>query len=621
MDHISQKSEALEEIENGTITYEQNSGGRKGAWGKGKVRGLPRLLAINSLVCGVEIVSSAAFTYIPPLLLKAGYTETVMTIILGIAPFIAMMSVPVLAEWSDRCSSPLGRRRPFIMLLASLLLLSLVLVPYGPTITALIATDNSPGVNMVILAAGVILLDYSYQALFNPCESLLSDLMATAPEWEQTRGFTVYSAGISLGCILGYLIVSIDWSSVGFLLGSQEQTAFSVIFILFLPCLFLTLVFAQEKPYRVRGKSSAGQNSEKDSVAGKEYLLARKVEGGLKAEAGLTVLNLTGDKTTLTRDYPSDGGYESGSSESEESTPLVSSSSDMSRWRRYPYMLHQMLHQLGRLPRVTLQRMVISCLRLTFRGLMLVMYLPYQVVILPFDTWRRVSTAPTVLRRLFLSELFGWMGFMCHNMFFTDFVGQYMYGGLPDAPERTQQAVLYDEGVRMGSWGLFLHSLTACLYAFCLQQHMVRLVGHRAVFVGGLAIFAATMAATIVSPSIVFLNVVTALSGIGFAALTSTPNMLVTLYNTDRQLYMWDDSNNTESSEERGLGTDVAVLDTAYFLAQIFLSVCMGPLVDMTGSALPYMVVAALTGAVSVYCGSRVIFTDTHLKQLRVGDF
>lgn len=52
--------------------------------GSGRVRGLPSLLAINALVCGVEIVSSAAFTFIPPLLLKAGYTETVMTIILGI---------------------------------------------------------------------------------------------------------------------------------------------------------------------------------------------------------------------------------------------------------------------------------------------------------------------------------------------------------------------------------------------------------------------------------------------------------------------------------------------------------------------------------------------------------
>ena len=59
-----------------------------------------------------------------------------------------------------------------------------------------------------------------------------------------------------------------------------------------------------------------------------------------------------------------------------------------------------------------------------------------------------------------MAELFSWTGFMCHNMFFTDFVGQYVYRGLPDAGENTPQAHLYDEGVRMGSWGLFLHSTT-----------------------------------------------------------------------------------------------------------------------------------------------------------------
>lgn len=79
-------------------------------------------------------------------------------------------------------------------------------------------------------------------------------------------------------------------------------------------------------------------------------------------------------------------------------------------------------------------------------------------------------------------------------------------------------------------------SLAACLYAFFIQQHVVRLVGHRTVFVSGLFIFTVTMAATILAPSVTFLNVVTALSGIGFAALTSTPNMLVTLYNSDRQV-------------------------------------------------------------------------------------
>lgn len=569
------------------------------------MRGLPHLLAINALVCGVEIVSSAAFTYIPPLLLKAGYTETLMTIILGIAPFLDMVTVPLLAEWSDQCTSALGRRRPFIMFLSTILLFSLIVIPHGTTITSVLSGDSSVKLHMIILAVGVILLDYSYQALFNPCESLLSDLVATSPEWEQTRGFTVYSASISLGCILGYLIVSIDWSSAGFLLGSQEQTAFSVIFVLFLPCLFLTLCFAREKPFTpTRGVAGHALG---EIVLGEDYLKGHGKEVG--------VLDLTQDPPALVRDHPSDGGYESGSSETEETAPLVLPSSEMLRWR-----YQRFVHTLSRLPHLTMQRVVNGLLRLLWKAVMLLVYLPYQVIKLPLDTWRRVSTAPVVLRRLFLSELFGWMGIMCHNMFFTDFVGQYMYGGLPDAPEHTTGAALYDEGVRMGSWGLFLHSLTACLYAFFVQQHLVHLLGHRLVFLGGMGVFTLSMTATIAAPSITFVNVVTALSGVGFAAITSTPNMLVTLYNSDRGVYMWDDPS-PEGGEERGLGTDVAVLDTAFFLSQIILSVSMGPLVDLTGSALPYMVVAALTSFVAVYCGTRIVFTDTHLRQLRLGQF
>lgn len=587
----------------------------RGSNSKGPRVGLFWLLGVNALVCGVEIVSSAAFTYIPPLLLKAGYTETLMTIILGVAPVLDLLSVPVLAEWSDRCTSVIGRRRPFIMALSAVLLISLIVIPYGPVITSLINGGTNTNVtNMLVLAFGVILLDYSYQALFNPCESLLSDLMAGASEADQTRGFTVYSASISLGCILGYLIVSLDWSSVGFMLGTQEQTAFSVIFLLFLPCLFITLFVSKEKPFR-RMPSRVLANLQSDS----EKLL--KLKTPLTQIKTTTTLNLdlNADEIPVLPDHPSDGGYESesGSSEPEEPINVTLTNSEMLRWR-----YQRLTYQISRLPRITLQRIINNFFRVLAKVLFFFVLLPYQLVNLPVKTWQRVSNSPTVLRRLFLAELFGWMGFMCHNMFFTDFVGQYVYKGMPDAPEHSELALLYDEGVRMGSWGLFLHSLTACLYAFLIQQHIVRLVGHRAVFVGGLAIFAVTMAATIVSPTMAFLNTVTALSGIGFAALTSTPNMLVTLYNTDRQLFMWDCKKEKRYlGEESGLGADVAVLDMAYFLAQILLSICMGPLVDLTGSSMPYMVVATLAGGVSVYYASRVVFTEGHLKQLRAGNF
>lgn len=234
---------------------------------------------------------------------------------------------------------------------------------------------------MVILAIGVILLDYSYQALFNPCESLLSDLMATAPEWEQTQGFTVYSAGISLGCILGYLIVSIDWSSAGFLIGSQEQTAFSVIFIMYLPCLFLTLICAKEKPFR-RTRNPSKQPSEgeicrgKDIVSEKEFLKARKPDSVVSVQDRVTVLDLTSDGATIVKDNPSDGGYESGSSESDETAPFVLPSSEILRWR-----YQRIIHQIIRLPRITLQRLVNSLFRLLWKLLKILCYLPYQVSI------------------------------------------------------------------------------------------------------------------------------------------------------------------------------------------------------------------------------------------------
>ena len=42
------------------------------------------LILVNFVVAGLEIASSVAFTFIPPLLLKSGYSETQMSIIFGV---------------------------------------------------------------------------------------------------------------------------------------------------------------------------------------------------------------------------------------------------------------------------------------------------------------------------------------------------------------------------------------------------------------------------------------------------------------------------------------------------------------------------------------------------------
>ena len=77
---------------------------------------------------------------------------------------------------------------------------------------------------------------------------------------------------------------------------------------------------------------------------------------------------------------------------------------------------------------------------------------------------------------------------MAHGMFYTDFVATAVYGGQPDAAPGSVYDLLFDEGVRiflrfvdldknlthfekvrMGSWGLLLHSITAGVYALFIQ--------------------------------------------------------------------------------------------------------------------------------------------------------
>ena len=72
------------------------------------------LVSMNAVVVGLEIASCVVFSFTPPLLLKSGFSETQMSIVLGIAPFLALLTVPLLGKVSDSCTSKYGRRRPFI---------------------------------------------------------------------------------------------------------------------------------------------------------------------------------------------------------------------------------------------------------------------------------------------------------------------------------------------------------------------------------------------------------------------------------------------------------------------------------------------------------------------------
>merc|ERR1719209_1689752 len=231
---------------------------------------------------------------------------------------------------------------------------------------------------------------------------------------------------------------------------------------------------------------------------------------------------------------------------------------------------------------------------------------------LPLNFYRTISSAPPVLRDLFWADLASWIAIMAHGMFYTDFVATAVYGGQPDAPIGSVYDLLFDEGVRMGSWGLLLHSITAGVYALFIQEHITKLLGLKRSYQFGLAVFAISMAVTVLSTnSLTSLNLAAAASGVGFSVITTVPNTIVTLYHEDAVLYYG------AAAGRGGVGEDIAVLDTGYYLSQIGLSLVMGRLVEMTGLPHYYIIVSCVAGIAAVIFANKVVTCPEEARQSR----
>ena len=86
-------------------------------------------------------------------------------------------------------------------------------------------------------------------------------------------------------------------------------------------------------------------------------------------------------------------------------------------------------------------------------------------------------------------------------------------------------------------------------------------------------------------------------------------------------MFYYDVENIGSSGGRRGIGLDLATLDSALYLSQVLLSATMGYLVYITGNVLMYIVVAAAFGLAACICIFQVIYTKkdmiVHIRTCR----
>ncbi|XP_013045147.3 solute carrier family 45 member 3 [Anser cygnoides] len=154
---------------------------------------------------------------------------------------------------------------------------------------------------------------------------------------------------------------------------------------------------------------------------------------------------------------------------------------------------------------------------------------------------------PRVIRRLFVAELCSWMALMTFMLFYTDFVGEGLYHGVPRAKPGTDARRHYDEGVRMGSLGLFLQCVTSIFFS-TIMDRMVKRFGTRAVYLASVVFFPAAAFVMCLSHSVIVVTISAALTGFTFSALQILPYTLASLYHHEKQVFL----HKYKSKEEEG---------------------------------------------------------------------
>ncbi|XP_076878132.1 solute carrier family 45 member 3 isoform X2 [Brachyhypopomus gauderio] len=287
--------------------------------------------------------------------------------------------------------------------------------------------------------------------------------------------------------------------------------------------------------------------------------------------------------------------------------------------------------------------------------------------------YRSYCHVPRVMRQLCVSQLCSWMAVMSFMLFYTDFVGEGLYEGVPSAAPGTPPRQQYDEGIRMGSLGLFLQCATSTVFSLILSK-LVRMFGSRRVYVSSMVSFTASALVICLSKSVLLVTAMSALTGFAYAVLQTLPYTLTCHYHKDKEVYMQtsktkeihrkaanvaqeavcltldDDlgdlshksghtnghtcysqhrpehypsqhsqngtvpSLGADNYDKRGVGLDFAILDSTFLLSQVFPTLFMGMIVQFTESVTAYIASSAIFGAVGIYFATHVIFDQNDLQ-------
>ncbi|CAG2256218.1 SLC45A1_2_4 [Mytilus edulis] len=622
-----------------------------------------QLLRLSAVVCGIELCYAAETAFVSPILLKLGVPASLMTLIWCASPFLGFFLVPLFGSLSDRCRFQFGRRRPFILILSVGIIFGLLLVPNGEyfglklgdkgtasikdfLLTNCTLLNNTLMLNsskeceeafdfqninnnktfsygganksehtsgffhfikipenhvygIVLTIIGVALLDFCCDAAQSPCRSYLLDVCV--PE-DHSAGLTSFTIMAGFGGSVGYIMGGINWNGSGKLDGLEAHVriVFAVVLIFFVLCVALTITSFKEVPLS-------------DKKVTVEKLQKKRKRKGKSRYQKFTNDSSDDDSEDeakgKTFDYkPTYGSFpkENGRFAKQNGNHLPYDKSDpvnKSELQGLPRILENDEEiEKGQVLEAEFDRIDEEMRRQSI-------FISTEVSLKTYLL--SIVRMPKSLLILCLTNLFSWMSLVCYSLFFTDFVGQAVYGGDPKAPVGSREHQLYDEGVRVGSFGMSLYSLACGIYSIFIEK-LVEMFKAKKVYIVGQLVYTFGMILMACSRHHIAVIVLSPTAGIMYATLFTMPYLILANYHTKTQFNesTVKDKEGQTTIQVRGLGTDVAVVSSMVFLAQFILSTFLGSIIDLVDSTVTVVVAAAILSFLGAISATQVVYLD-----------
>lgn len=167
---------------------------------------LKKLFLVASIAAGVQFGWALQLSLLTPYTQLLGLTHKSVSFVWLCGPISGLLVQPIIGHHSDRCTSPLGRRRPFIIAGTALLSLGVLLIGFAADIGHTLGDSLAVGMKpraVTVFIIGFWLLDISNNTIQSPCRAFLADISGDN-DIMVTIGNAFFAFFMAVGNMLGY---------------------------------------------------------------------------------------------------------------------------------------------------------------------------------------------------------------------------------------------------------------------------------------------------------------------------------------------------------------------------------------------------------------------------------